>query len=207
MRLGIALAVVLALKLSIGLALGGHPLLTPSGVAADLQGLDSDYYLHFAERVRAGDVWLLDSASFFGQPPPAFFISPLYIYALALFLTVGGGSLAFAHGAQLVLGVAAVWLVMLTARRWYGGRAAWIACALMAGCGLFTFYESLILQASLDPFLTSLDLYTLTRALQDGRRRDWAAAGAALGLHALNRPNMLVVAIGLTVAVALRASV
>ena len=28
-------------------------------------------------------------------------------------------------------------------------------------CGLFTFYESLILQASLDPFLTALELYTL----------------------------------------------
>ena len=206
MRLGIALAVVFALKLSIGLALGGHPLLTPSGVAADLQGLDSDYYLHFAERVRAGDVLLLDSASFFGQPAPAFFMSPLYIYALALFLVVGGGSLAFARGVQLALGVVAVWLVMKTTRRWHGDRAAWIAGALMAGCGLFTFYESLILQASLDPFLTSLDLYTLTRAVQDGRRRDWAAAGAALGLHALNRPNMLIVAIALAGAIAVRAA-
>ena len=115
--LGIALALVLGLKLSIGLALGGHPLLAPSGVAANLQGLDSDYYLHLAERVRAGDVWLLDPASFFGQPAPAFFISPLYIYALALFLIIGGGSLAFARGTQLALGVAAVWLVMETARR------------------------------------------------------------------------------------------
>ena len=167
---------------------------TPSGVAADLQGLDSDYYLHFAERVRAGDVWLLDSASFFGQPAPAFFISPLYIYALALFL-IDWRRVARVRPrqSQLALGVAAVWLVMQTTRRWYGDRAAWIAGALMAGCGLFTFYESLILQASLDPFLTALDLYTLTRAVQDGRRRDWAAAGAALGLHALNRPNILVV--------------
>ncbi|HVQ42566.1 MAG TPA: glycosyltransferase family 39 protein [Vicinamibacterales bacterium] len=190
-----------------GLALGGHPLLTPSGVAADLQGLDSDYYLHFAERVRAGDMWLLDPASFFGQPAPAFFISPLYIYALALFLAIGGGSLAFARGVQLALGVAAVWLVMRTTRRWYGDRAAWIAGALMAGCGLFTFYESLILQASLDPFLTSLDLYTLTRALQDGRRRDWAAGGAALGLHALNRPNVLIVAAAVILASALMLTV
>ncbi len=205
LRLGIALAVVFALKLFIGLPLGGHPLLAPSGVAADLQGLDSDYYLHFAGRVRAGDVWLLESASFFGQPAPAFFISPLYIYTLALFLVIGGGSLAFVHGAQLALGVAAVWLVMQTARRWYGDRAAWIAGALMAGCGLFTFYESLILQASLDPFLTALDLYTLTRALQDGRRRDWAAAGAALGLHALNRPNVLIVAAAVMLAAAVDA--
>lgn len=204
-RSGIALAAVLALKLTIGLTLGAHPLLTPAGVGPDLQGLDSDYYLHLAQRVRAGDVWLLDSASFFGQPAPAFFISPLYVYALALFLTIGGGSLAFARGAQLTFGAAAVWLVMQTTRRWYGDRAAWIAGALMASVGLFTFYESLILQASLDPFLTSLDLYALTRALQDDRRRDWAVAGGVLGLHALNRPNMLIVAIGLTLAVALRA--
>jgi Tfp pilus assembly protein PilF/4-amino-4-deoxy-L-arabinose transferase-like glycosyltransferase len=188
----LALAAVLVIKLSIGLALGAHPLLIPEGE------LDGAYYRHFAERVIAGDSWLLRSDSFFGQPVAPFFISPLYIYALALFLKLGG-SLGAARAIQLLLGTGAVALVALTARRWYGTRAMWIAGALAAGCGLFTFYESLILQAALDPFLTSLDLYVLTRALQDGRRRDWSLAGAALGLHALNRPNMLIVIAGLVV--------
>jgi Tfp pilus assembly protein PilF len=195
-RPALALAAVLCVKLTIGLALGAHPLLIPEGE------LDGAYYKHFAERVIAGDFWLLRADSFFGQPPAPFFISPLYIYALALFLKIGG-SLAAARAAQLLLGTAAVALVALTAGRWYGTRATWIAGALAAACGLFTFYESLILQAALDPFLTSLDLYFVTRALQDGRRRDWCLAGAALGVHVLNRPNLLIVVAGLGLAVAL----
>ena len=192
----LALAGVLVLKLSIGLGLGAHPLLVPEGE------LDAAYYRHFAERVAGGDFWLLRADSFFGQPPAPFFISPLYIYALALFLKIGG-SIAGARAIQLVLGTAAVWILALTARRWFDRRAMWITGAIAAACGLFTFYESLILQAGLDPFLTALDLYALTRALQDGRKRDWIAAGAALGLHALNRPNMLIVIAGLTLVVAI----
>ena len=192
----LALAGVLSLKLFIGLSLGAHPLLVPEGE------LDGAYYRHFAERVTAGDLWLLRPDSFFGQPAAPFFISPLYIYALGLFLKIGG-SLAGARAIQLALGTVAVWLLALTARRWFDRRAMWITGAIASACGLFTFYESLILQAALDPFLTALDLYMLTRALQDGRRRDWIAAGAALGLHALNRPNLLIVVAGLTVVLAI----
>ena len=43
------------------------------------------------------------------------------------------------------------------AREWwaFGERAAWFAAALAGLTGLFTFYEILILQASIDAFLTS----------------------------------------------------
>ena len=191
------MVLVLVIKLIVGLGLGAHPLLMPEGE------LDGAYYRHFAERVNAGDPWLSQAESFFGQPPAVFFISPLYIYVLALFLKIGG-SVEAARALQLALGSVAVLLVGLTARRWYGERAAWYAGALAAGCGLFTFYESLILQAALDPFLTALDLYLLTRALQDGRRADWLMAGAAFGLHALNRPNMLIVFAGIAALVIVR---
>ena len=193
----VAVLGVLILKLAAGTQLGQHPLLAPAG------NLDAGFYLQFAQRVAAGDVLLLDPASYQGQPPAAFFISPLYIYALALFLKVGG-SIAAVRVLQLVLGTLAVWLMVLTARRWWGDRAGWAALVLAAGCGLFTFYETLILQAALDPLLTALDLYLLTRAAQDGRARSWAAAGAALGLHALNRPNMVLVLAGLAAAIFLR---
>jgi tetratricopeptide (TPR) repeat protein len=190
-----ALAVVFIVKLSVLLTLGHHPLLVPAGE------LDGAYYFHFARQVSSGD-WLLDDpASFFGRPAPAFFISPLYIYVLALFLKAGGGSLEAARFAQIVLGTAAVGLLGLTARRWFGLRAGWIAGAMATFCGLFTFYEVLILPAALESILTALDLYLLTRALQaDGRSPVWAVlAGAALGLHALNRPGMLLVLAGLAI--------
>jgi tetratricopeptide (TPR) repeat protein len=189
-----ALAGVFLVKLAVLLTIGHHPLLVPAGE------LDGAYYFHFARQVAAGD-WLLDDAgSFFGRPAPAFFISPLYIYVLALFLKLGGGSLEAARFAQIVLGTAAVGLIALTARRWYGDRAAWMAGALATFCGLFTFYEVLILQAALEPFLTALDLYALTWALRSGehpRALRYLLAGGAFGLHALNRPNMLIVFGGL----------
>jgi tetratricopeptide (TPR) repeat protein len=207
-----ALAGVFVVKLSVLLTLGHHPLLVPAGE------LDGAYYFHFARQVAAGDWMLDDAASFFGRPAPAFFIPPLYIYVLALLLKIGGGSLEAARFGQIVLGTVAVGLLALTARRWYSTRAAWIAGALATFCGLFTFYEILILPAALEMFLTALDLYVLTWAVQTGagwglRPGDMPAlkgrpapvalafllTGAVLGLHALNRPAMLIVPVGLAV--------
>ena len=83
---------------------------------------------------------------------------------LALFLKLGGGSLEAVRFGQIVLGTAAVGLLADGAPM-ARTRAAWIAGGLAAFCGLFTFYEVLILQAALEPFLTALDLYVRTWAL------------------------------------------
>ena len=74
----LALAAVFAVKLAVLSSLGQHPLLTPAG------DLDGAYYVHFAQRVADGDVWLESRDSFLGQPPAPFFLAPLYIYVLAL---------------------------------------------------------------------------------------------------------------------------
>lgn len=182
--LSIALAVVFAVKLAVLLQLHDHPLLQPSAAG----GLDSQYYLQLAQRVAGGDLLLA---------PGLYFVSPLYIYVLAALLTLGEGSLFFVKLVQIVLGTAACGLLWLTAREWFSDRAGWIALVLGALTGAFTFYEVLILQAALDPFLTSLAAALLTLAL---RRQDWRwaiAAGLVLGVHSLNRPNMLLVAVGL----------
>src|SRR5205085_10865807 len=57
--------------------------------------------------------------------------------------------------------------------------------------GVITFNEVTILQSALDPFLVALMLWTLTRALQSESVRWFVAAGAAVALFALNRPNVL----------------
>jgi len=191
----VALALVFVVKLGVLWALGPHPLLVPAG------DLDAAYYYHLAQRVAAGDVWLLEPESFFGQPPPPFFVAPLYVYFLALVLGVGGGSLEIARFVQVALGTAAVALLALCARRWYGLAAGWAAGALAAACGLFTFYEILIVEAALEPILAAADLYLLTRALQGTSVRWWMFAGAGLGLHALNRPAILIVFAGLAVVI------
>lgn len=175
-------ATALAVKTAVLVQLGGHPLLQPLGE------LDSAFYVDLARRVAdAGPLAVTEP----------FFVSPLYVYFLAGIFALGG-SLTAVRAVQILLGAAAVGLLFVTTRQWFGERAAWVAAALAILTGLFTFYEILILQAALDPFLVALTLALVSRA-QPGAGLRWPlAAGVAAGLLALNRPNAL--AYGIVVA-------
>lgn len=194
----LALLAVLAIKAAVLFQLGHHPLLEPVGE------LDGSYYRHFGEMVASGDVGLSSKDSFFGQAPSAFVIAPFYIYFLGLIFKLTSGSIMAARVVQIVLGTAGVFLLAISVRRWFGERAAWIAGGLAAFTGLFTFYEVLILPAAIDPFLTALDLYLIGKATDEGGNRNWAMAGAALGIHTLNRPHLAIVMVGLAVVLAVR---
>jgi hypothetical protein len=179
------LAAVFVAKLVVMAQLQDHPLVQPEG------GLDSLTYVHLAQRVQSGDLALA---------PGVFFVSPLYIYFLALTLGVGG-SFTVVRLVQIALGTCAVWLVFLTARQWFGARAAWIAGILAALTGVMTFYEIVILQSALDTFLTAAALYALTRALAVPQGFSRAGiAGVLFGLQILNRPNAGIAAAGVVLA-------
>ena len=83
------------------------------------------------------------------------------------------------------------------ARAWSTRRAAWFAAGLAAATGLITFYEVLILQASIDVALATAALLALTWALKGRGARWFLFAGIVFGLAALNRPNMAIAAAGL----------
>ena len=147
--------------------------------------LDTAYYVTLSQRVAAEGVF---------APIGAFFVSPLYVYFLAAVFAAGGSLLA-AQLVQIVLGAVAVGLLFATARHWFGERAALVGAGLAILTGIFAFNEVLILQSALDPFLVSCALYALTRTMAGGGTGAFAAAGASLGLLALNRPNALVFAV------------
>ena len=114
------------------------------------------------------------------------------------FAVTGGYTLALL--VQAVLGTVAVGFVFMMTREWGGGeRPAWIAALLIALTGIVTFYESVLVQAALDPFLTAAALAFLTLGLTRDDARGFGLAGAAFGLEILNRPNVLlaVVVVGL----------
>lgn len=180
-RLLIFLAGVFALKLVVLLQLKDHPLLQPDA------GMDTTAYVTLAEKVLAGDI---------GLGPGVYYISPLYIYFLAAGLAVFH-SFTAVRVLQILLGTASVACIFFTARDWFGERAAWFAAGLSALTGLFTFYEVLILQASIDAFLTSAALLALTRGLVASTFR-WniLLAGLIFGIQTLNRPNVLLAAAG-----------
>jgi len=205
-RLPSFLAAVFLLKLVVLVQLQHHPLLEPEG------SLDTAAYASLARRVLAGDLWL---------GPGLYYVSPLYIYVLAALLGLSD-SFTFVRLVQIALGTAAVACVFWTARTWFGPRAAWIAAALAALTGEFTFYEIVVFQSSLDAFLTAAALLCLTGALVDlppeggshmdvgspraasaaipvasaFRRKAAAAAGILFGLQILNRPNIVIAVAG-----------
>ncbi len=158
-----------------------HPLVQPNA------GLDTTAYAELAQRVSSGD-W--------GLGPGLYYLSPLYIYFLAAAHSLTGSYTAV-RLIQILLGTAGIAFMFATAREWFGTRAAWIAATLAACTGLFTFYETLILQTSLDVFLTSGALLCLTLALQRRDLRWLLATGLVFGLQAMNRPNIALSVAGL----------
>ena len=175
-----AAAAVKALALA---QLAEHPLLQPAG------GLDSEWYVSLASRVAAGD-WTLAGAFEGG----AFPVSPLYVYVLAAVLGLSGGSLLAARAVQAALGVVAIACAMRCARDWFGDAAGLAAGVLLAGAGVITFHEIVLLQSALDPLLIGALSLLYGRAVLGDRWPAWAGSGLLAALFALNRPNALVVA-------------
>jgi tetratricopeptide (TPR) repeat protein len=166
----------LAIRLAVLAQLGGDPLLQPRGV------LDDAAYVRLASRVAAGDLALA---------PDVYYLAPFYTYFLGLVFAATGGSLQAARLVQVALGAGTVALVMATSFAWWSRRAALVAGALAAATGLLAFNEILILQSSVDAFLTALALFVLTRAVRGPSWGRLVAAGGALGALAANRPNAL----------------
>ena len=148
-RLPLFLAIVFAVKAIVLAQLQHHPLLEPAG------GVDSAEYVALARRVLAGDLLL---------GPGLYYLSPLYVYFLASLLAVSD-SFTFVRVVQIALGTAAVWCVFVSARAWFGTRAAWLAAVLAALTGVFTFYEIVVFQSSIDVFLTSAALACLATGI------------------------------------------
>src|SRR5215510_2051007 len=144
-RLAVLLAWTFALKAVVLVQLKDHPLVTPDA------GLDTTAYVRLAEQVLAGNA---------GLGPGLYYVSPFYIYFLAALLAVFH-SFTAVRVVQIALGTASVGCIFLMTRQWFGERAAWIAGLLAAFTGLFTFYEVLILQSSLDAFFTAAALLFL----------------------------------------------
>ncbi|MDQ3068373.1 MAG: glycosyltransferase family 39 protein [Acidobacteriota bacterium] len=193
------LGVILLLKCLVVWELRNHPLLHPDA------GLDTTAYVSLARQVAAGDLAL---------GPGLYFVSPLYIYVLAAGLALFD-SFTAVRLMQVLLGTLSVGGIFLMARAWFTPRAAWIAATLAGVTGMFTFYEVIVLQSSIDAFLTSAALTALTFALKPllaelssgssvFRLRSFVfcLSGAVFGIAALNRPNMLLAAAAVFLALA-----
>ena len=143
--------------------------------------IDSRYYLAWAKRLLQG----------LGLGPKPFFMSPLYPQLIAL---AGWAGLAVKTGAfwlQSLLSLGSVLLAARYASRRFGPWAGVAASLLMTLYAPMIYYDAVLLSSSLILFLT---LVALTLLEGDPHELPWwraAAAGLAIGLSALARPNAL----------------
>ena len=179
------LGVVFTVKLAVLAQIQDHPLIQPEG------GVDAVAYVRLAREVLGGNVTL---------GPGLYYLSPLYIYVLAAGLGLTESFTAI-RAFQAALGTMAVGGVYVAAQAWFGWRAAWMAATLAALTGVFTFYELVILQSSLDTFLTAAALACLAWGLRPAAPatafRTIGAGGLFFGLQILNRPNVAIAVAGL----------
>jgi Flp pilus assembly protein TadD len=127
-----------------------------------------------------------------GGAAPAF-RPPLYAWWLALSFELFGPGLLAPRLLQALAGTAAVWLVYQVAKLAYDRRVALVAAFLAATYWVLLYYDGELLRESL---VNPANLLAVLATLWLSRRPSWslaALAGAAWGLSALLRPQVLAV--------------
>lgn len=129
-----------------------------------------------------------------GRWPPAapFFSAPLYPFVLGgLYAVFGAGAMVPVLVVQALVSALAAALVALIAQRLWSLRAGWLAGVLYAVLWPSIFFAAELLAVTWTVTLLLLALWLVLRAPADAR---WAylAAGVALGVACLARPNLLV---------------
>jgi phage shock protein PspC (stress-responsive transcriptional regulator) len=156
---------------ALGLLLRG---VAAGDLPANLSGDEGNFGLE-SLRVLDGMLQQPFSAGWLSVPTLTFFFNAP---SLALF----GPTMLGLRLPWILLGSANVVLAALLAARLLGPRIGLLSGALLAGFDYHVHYSRLAINNIADPFFTTLVLWLLLRALDERRRRDWLAAGVALGL-------------------------
>ncbi len=181
--LGVVAAWAVAVRLAFLAAAAGHAYYnTPV--------MDMLYHDAWARRIAAGDFW--------GSEP--FFRAPLYPYFLGLLYRLGGGSILFARVVQAFVGGASAALCFLLGREVFDRRVGAAAALALGTAWTAIFYDVELLLVVLEVPLGLAFVYFVVKASKSLRLGWAAAAGVALGLGAITRPNLLAVGVFMWVA-------
>lgn len=160
---------------------------------------DAEVYLAWARAILAGDT--------FGPAAAPYYLAPLYPHVLAGMLQLGGQSVWLALVCQHLLGVGVVVGIWRLGREAGGERVGLLAGVLALVMGPPLWYEGWLLPTTLNLGLLVLAL-NLVVALVGRDRTPWwlaVALGLVLGLAAINRPQNLLLSVGLIIWLAVRA--
>ena len=145
--------------------------------------MDGGYYLDWARALADGEP----------GPPGAYYLAPLFPYALAVFLSLFGESFGLLYGLQHAATLAGGGLLALLSAR-SAGRAAGLATA-----GLLVLYHPLAYFSSRPlsepPALLLLSIGLLLVSWRGRSNAALAFTGVCIGLASLARPSFLLVAV------------
>lgn len=145
--------------------------------------VDSEVYDEWGKRIAAGDVL----SAFQAQP---FFMDPLYSYVLGGVYAVAGRSVLLVRLLQVAFGVGTCALAAVLGRKVRDAASGNLAALLLALYAPAIFQEGEFEKTALGVFLATAALVSFL-----GKGWKWKlAAGAILGLAALTRGNVLLVA-------------
>ena len=145
--------------------------------------VDSEFYDDWGKRIAAGDLL----SAYQAKP---FFMDPLYSYALGTLYAVAGRSVLAVRLLQALLGVGTCALVAVLGRRVRDAASGNLGALLMAVYAPAIFQEGEFEKTALGVFLATSALVLFL-----GRSWRWRlSAGLVLGLAALTRGNVLLVA-------------
>jgi tetratricopeptide (TPR) repeat protein len=147
---------------------------------------DEAFYDQTARSIAAGNR--------LGNTP--FFMGPLYSYFLGFLYALSGGSRYFALMVQAAVGSATCALTYLIARRVVSELAAVLGALFLAFYGIVVYYDGLLLMETLVLFLNMLSILMILSGIASKRWYFFLIAGCCLGLSALGRATVLLVALG-----------
>ena len=149
--------------------------------------VDSETYVHQAERIAAGN-WLNLGKGPFWQPP-------FYPYFLGVLKALFPAS--FFHVVRLVqalLGALVCGLTWWIGRHVFNEAVGFIAGISVALCGTLVFFDGELLPASLATFFNMISLVALLQAWRQPTGGRFLGCGVALGIAAIVVPSILMFA-------------
>lgn len=150
---------------------------------------------------------LLDSAWYHGSAlkilregfwgGEVFFRGPLYSYFVALWYQLFGENPEGPKIVQMFLGSGTCAFLVLAVRQVFDRKVAFVSGVVAALYPTLVFFDGELLATSLGTFLGVVLLYTALRGAEGPSPRRWLVAGLVFGAAALNRPQVLLLGLGL----------
>ena len=126
--------------------------------------------------------------------PEAFSVAPMYgVFLAGMYRLFGLDPLAV-YAFQVILSGFTILLTVRLGRSLFGGFGAWVGGLVAALYPVSIIYDVRLLSVGMSTFLTVAAAWAGHRAWCHAKGRNWLLAGAVLGLGALVRGNLLLVA-------------